>query len=78
MTRISEYGVWGVRKNFEYGPNEAFFAAETDVLATGYKSENKLGKELEGEFPVDNVGDSVRPGMIKDAIRGGFIAAQEL
>jgi 2,4-dienoyl-CoA reductase (NADPH2) len=78
VTRISEYGVWGVRKNFEYGPNEAFFEAETVVLATGYRPEDKLVKELEGEFPVYNVGDSVRPGMIKDAIRGGFMAAQEL
>lgn len=78
VTRISEYGVWGVRKSFEYGPNEAFFEADTIVLATGYKPENRLAKELEGRLPVYDVGDSVQPGKIKDAIWGGFAAAIEL
>lgn len=44
VTRISEYGVWGVRRTFEYGPNEAFFEADTIVLATGYKPENRLAE----------------------------------
>jgi hypothetical protein len=46
VTRISEYGVWGVRRTFEYDLNEAFFEADTIVLSTGYKPENRLAEAL--------------------------------
>ncbi|MFH1954371.1 MAG: FAD-dependent oxidoreductase, partial [Pseudomonadota bacterium] len=78
VTRISEHGVWGVRRSFEYGPNEAFFEADSIVLATGYKPENSLAKELEGKLPVMNIGDSARPGNVKEAILGGFMAGMAL
>ncbi|MFH1122327.1 MAG: FAD-dependent oxidoreductase [Pseudomonadota bacterium] len=78
VTRISEYGVWGIRRSFEYGPNEAFFDADTIVLATGYRPEDRLAKDLEGKLPVINVGDSASPGNVKEAILGGFLAGMEL
>lgn len=78
VTRISEYGVWGVRKGFEYGPNDVFFEADTVVMAVGTKSENRLAQELEGKLPVYNIGDSRQPGKLKDAIEAGFLAARDI
>ena len=78
VTRISEHGVWGIRRSYEYGPNEAFFEADTIVLATGYKPDDGLSKELEGKLPVYNVGDSLKPGQVKDAVWAGFLAAMRL
>jgi 2,4-dienoyl-CoA reductase (NADPH2) len=78
VTRISGYGVWGIRKSYEYGPNEAFFEADTIVLATGYRSDDGLFKDLAGKMPVFNVGDSSTPGQVKDAVWAGFLAAMRL
>lgn len=74
VTRITKYGAWGVRKSFEYGPNEVFFEGDTIVLAVGVRSENRLAQELEGKIPVHRVGDCAQGGQIKDAVRGGFLA----
>jgi 2,4-dienoyl-CoA reductase (NADPH2) len=78
VTRVSEYGVWGIRRGFEYGANEVFSEAETIVLATGYKPADMLAKELEGKARVYNTGDSKEVSNIKDAIWGGFIVAMDL
>lgn len=78
VTRITEHGVWGIRKSFAFGPNEAFFEAKSIVLATGYKPENSLAEELTGKLPVYNIGDSNRMGKAKDAIKDGFLAGLEL
>ena len=74
VTRISEHGVWGNRRSFNFGPNEAFFEAKSIVLALGYKPENRLAEELKGKIPVYNVGDSNTPSNVKDAISEGFHA----
>lgn len=78
VTGISDYGVWGIRRSFEYGPNDVFFEADTIILATGYKPASSLAKELEGKLPVHNIGDSLNPGQIKDAVWGGFHTAWKL
>ncbi len=78
VTRISEYGVWGLRKGFDYGPNDVFFEADTVVLAVGTRSENRLTKELEGKITVYNVGDCSQPGKIKDAVSCGFLAGNNI
>ncbi|EFK07533.1 putative NADH oxidase [delta proteobacterium NaphS2] len=74
VTGLSEFGVWGVRRSFNFGPNAAFFEADSIVLASGYRPENSLAEELTGKIPVYNVGDSNTPSNVKDAIREGFLA----
>lgn len=78
VTRVTENGIWGVRRSFEYGPNEVFVEAESIVLATGYKPQSGLAEELEGKLPVINIGDSSKVGKIKDAIFDGFTAGLEI
>lgn len=78
VTRISENGVWGVRKSFEFGPNEVFFETNYIIIATGYKPENTLVEELRGKLPVYNIGDSNKPRNVKDAIREGFFVGLEI
>ncbi|EFK09283.1 putative NADH oxidase [delta proteobacterium NaphS2] len=74
VTGLSGSGVWGVRRSYDFGPNETFFEADSIVLAMGYKPENSLAEELAGKIPVYNVGDSNTPSNVKDAIREGFLA----
>ncbi|MFH2044737.1 MAG: dihydro-2-naphthoyl-CoA reductase [Pseudomonadota bacterium] len=78
VTRITEYGVWGERTTFQYGPNEAFFEGDTIVVAAGYKSEHALAKELEGKVSVHRIGDSNKPGRVKDAIMDGYMTALKI
>ena len=78
VTRISEYGVWGIRKKFHYGPNEDFYEADTVVIAAGFKAPSGLSEELTGKLSVYNVGDSNRPGNLKEAIKTGFLAGMEI
>ena len=78
VTRISEYGVWGIRKKFHYGPNEDFYEADTVVIAAGFKAPSGLSEELTGKLTVYNVGDSNRPGNLKEAIKTGFLAGMEI
>ncbi len=78
VTRISQYGVWGIRRGFEYGANEVFFEAESIIVAAGMRSENGLAKELEGKLPTYNIGDSKETGKIREAIWAGFEAAMDL
>jgi 2,4-dienoyl-CoA reductase (NADPH2) len=59
-----------VKRSFEYGPNEVFFEAESTLLATGYKPEGRLARELEGKLVIYNPGDSMQPGNVKEAIWG--------
>ncbi len=81
VTRISEYGVWGVRRSFTHGPNEDFYECDTVVIAAGFKAPSGLTEELTVKdplLPVFNVGDSNKPGNLKDAILAGFLAAREV
>lgn len=78
VTRISDHGVWGLRRGFEYGPSDVFFEADSVVLAVGTKADNRLGKELEGKIPVYSVGDCSQPGKIKDAVSCAFVAAKDI
>jgi len=78
VKRISEHGVWGLRRGFDYGPNDVFFEADTVVLAVGTRADNPLAKELEGKIPVRNVGDCSTPGKIKDAVSCGFLAGKDI
>lgn len=78
VKRISDHGVWGVRRGFDYGPNDVYFEADTVVLAVGTRADNPLSKELEGKIPLRNVGDCTQPGKIKDAVSCGFLAGKDI
>ena len=78
VTRISAYGVWGIRRSFQHGPNEDFYEADTVVIAAGNKKPEAMFEEFTGKFPVYNVGDSNKPGNMKDAIKAAFLAAMEI
>ncbi|UCG65263.1 MAG: hypothetical protein JSW12_22180 [Deltaproteobacteria bacterium] len=57
-----------MKRSFEYCPNEVFFEAESTVLATGYKPEGRLARELEGKLAIYIPGDSMKLGNVKKAI----------
>jgi NADPH-dependent 2,4-dienoyl-CoA reductase/sulfur reductase-like enzyme len=71
VTEITEKGVRIVRK----GKYREFFEADSVVAAVGMRAVDSLACELEGKVPlVIRVGDCMRPGDIRDAIEGGFLA----
>jgi 2,4-dienoyl-CoA reductase (NADPH2) len=71
VAEITEKGVRIVRK----GKYREFFEADTVVVAVGMRAVDSLAWELEGKVPlVISVGDCVRPGDIRNAIEGGFLA----
>ena len=78
VTRISEYGVWGIRKKYHYGPNEDFYEADSVVIAAGFKPPSSLAEEFAGKLSVYNIGDSSRPGNLKEAIKTAFLTAMEI
>jgi 2,4-dienoyl-CoA reductase (NADPH2) len=67
----------GVRGNRD-GASE-FFAGDTVVLATGFKSNKAVAEELEGKVTsLYLIGDCVEPRMIKEAIGEGFRVGMEI
>jgi len=74
VVKITEKGTEVVNRD---GVTE-FFEADTVVLATGMKSNNKLLKEIEGKTPIlYSIGDCVEAHRIVEAVENGFrIACQ--
>jgi pyruvate/2-oxoglutarate dehydrogenase complex dihydrolipoamide dehydrogenase (E3) component len=53
--------------------------ADTIVVATGLKPNNKLAEEFSGKAPVIySVGDCAEPGKLLEATASGFIAGQKI
>ena len=72
VKRITDKGVECVNADGE----PVFVEADTVVVCTGMKSlEDVRDSFSESAFQVRNIGDCVRPGIIKDAIHGAYDAA---
>ena len=72
---ITEKGVWIIRQ----GVRSEFFEADTVVIAVGMVSSNGMEEELKGKVDaVCQVGDSVKPAQVQEAVEGGFKAALEI
>jgi 2,4-dienoyl-CoA reductase-like NADH-dependent reductase (Old Yellow Enzyme family)/thioredoxin reductase len=73
-TKIEEITAEGVKVSNQEG--ERTIKADTVVLAFGLSSETELNKALKGMVPeLFNIGDSVAPRKIGDAINEGFFRA---
>ena len=74
-TKIDEQGVYAVGENGE----EVFFAADSVVLATGFKPNRALAESFRGTaYDVVPVGDCVKIGNLVGAVRTGFDAGLRL
>jgi len=74
-TEILEINDKGVKVRNKDG--ESLIAADTVIIATGYKAENTLYKELESELnSVYNIGDSAQARNIYYAIHEGYELAK--
>ncbi len=61
------------------GEEEHTLACDTVILACGYQSENRLAEALtKAEIPFYNIGDSVKPGKIKEAVTSAYQIAKNL
>lgn len=77
-SKVEEITTKGVRIT-RSGCFHEFFEADTVVLAVGMEAVDKIAQELKGKVAsLYQVGDSVQPGKVKEAIEGGFQAALQI
>ncbi len=75
--RVEEITKEGVRIFHLQRREEIFLAADTVILAGGLQSNCK--DDFSGaDYPVYRIGDSIRPGKIKDAIYTAYCKAREI
>ncbi len=59
--------------------NEKFLEADTVIVGTGFISDHSIYKSLEGlAEEVYEIGDSVSPGRIYDAVHEGYLRGKEI
>ncbi|MCD6531417.1 FAD-dependent oxidoreductase [bacterium] len=75
-TRVSK--IDGDKVYLEGAANDVITGVDHIILATGMRSYNPLGPELEGKITLYVIGDARQVGKVKDAIRDGFELAVKL